>query len=336
MNPDQIRHLIDRSILEADTMAMEQAIMQLYHYQYKSNISYRSYVDHLSRPQPQTVSEIPYMPISAFKHHEVQCGEWQPEVIYTSSGTTSQNPSKHYVRSKSQYLDHAVRLFEQVYGSCEDYVFLALLPSYLERKGSSLIDMMQCFIGKSKDKESAFYLHDHKKLFHTLQECQQKAKPTILFGVSFALMDFFETYQLAFPELIVMETGGMKGRRTELPKAALHQKIIQASGVSSVHSEYGMTELMSQLYSEGHGAFDQHAYLQAHIRDISDPLSHLLSGRQGIVCLRDLANIDSCAFIMTEDTGYINADNQLVLTGRLDMAEARGCNLLLSEMGLSS
>ena len=255
------------------------------------------------------------------------------EITYSSSGTTSTGRSLHYVKDRMAYLDHTVRIFEQFYGSVQDYVFLALLPNYLEREGSSLIDMMQHFISLSKYPESNFYLYNHDRLITQLKQCRDENKPTILFGVSFALMDFAENYKLDYPELIIMETGGMKGQRKELTKLEMHQIIKRAFNVSTIHSEYGMTELSSQLYSNGLGVFDQNIYLQAHIHDITDPLSLAPKGKQGIVCLTDLANIDSCSFIMTEDTGYINEHNQLVLTGRLDIAEARGCNLLLEEIG---
>lgn len=329
---DDLKQKIQDTIMANDPVAMDQVVMDLYQYQYDTNLVYRDYVNHLGRPQPSSVEDIPYMPISAFKHHQVVSGDWEEQCIYTSSGTTGQQASKHYVRDKDAYLTHAKSLFRSIYGAPEDYVFLALLPSYLERTGSSLIDMMDYFISCSSYEQSAFYLHDHNALYEALLECQSQQRPTILFGVSFALIDFFQSYQLNFPELIVMETGGMKGRRAELPKAALHDIIIQSSGVETVHSEYGMTELSSQLYSKGQGIFDTHAYLVPHIREISDPLTRLENHKQGIVCLRDMANIDSCSFIMTEDTGFINTSNQLILTGRLDMAEARGCNLLLTEI----
>ena len=279
------------------------------------------------------VLDIPFLPISAYKHHKVSSVGSNAEITYSSSGTTSTGRSLHYVKDRMAYLDHTVRIFEQFYGSVQDYVFLALLPNYLEREGSSLIDMMQHFISLSKYPESNFYLYNHDRLITQLKQCRDENKPTILFGVSFALMDFAENYKLDYPELIIMETGGMKGQRKELTKLEMHQIIKKAFNVSSIHSEYGMTELSSQLYSNGLGVFDQNIYLQAHIHDITDPLSLAPKGKQGIVCLTDLANIDSCSFIMTEDTGYINEHNQLVLTGRLDIAEARGCNLLLEEIG---
>lgn len=192
--------------------------------------------------------------------------------------------------------------------------------------------MMQYFIQISESSASDFYLYDHDRLYNTLIDCKQNNNPTVLFGVSFALLDFAEKYQLDFPNLIVMETGGMKGQRKELTKSELHNKLQQSFGVSRIHSEYGMTELTSQLYSTSDGVFDTNLYLSACIHDITDPLSSITQGKQGIVCLTDLANIDSCSFLMTEDTGYLINENQLVLSGRLDIAEARGCNLLLTEI----
>jgi len=307
-------------------------VMEIYNYQKQHCKVYGEYLYNLGNRTVNRISDIPYLPISAFKHHEVVSGKGQTEITYSSSGTTSTGKSLHHVRNRQSYLDQTVQIFESQYGPVKDYVFLALLPNYLEREGSSLIDMMQYFITLSEHAESDFYLYDHDKLYRSLQQCQAANKSTILFGVSFALMDFAENYQLNFPELIVMETGGMKGQRKELPKATMHKILQDSFGVGTIHSEYGMTELSSQMYSNGLGIFDQNIYLKASVADITDPLSLANNGKQGIVCLTDLANIDSCSFIMTEDTGYLNTMNQLVLTGRLDMSEARGCNLLLEEL----
>lgn len=311
----------------------EQLVVDIYQYQKRYNTVYAEYLSNLGDRAVHQASDIPYLPISGYKYHKVITGEDLTEITYSSSGTTDKGKSLHHVRDRNAYLDQTVKIYESQYGPIADYVYLALLPNYLEREGSSLIDMMQHFIQVSGHAESDFYLYDHDKLYDTLKYCKDNRKPTVLFGVSFALMDFAEKYALDFPDLIIMETGGMKGQRKELPKAEMHRRLQKSFGVSSIHSEYGMTELSSQLYSSGLGAFDQNIFLSAKIMDITDPLSLSPVGKQGIVCLTDLANIDSCAFIMTEDTGYINGSNQLVLTGRLDMSEARGCNLLLTEIG---
>lgn len=311
----------------------DQLALDIYEYQKMYNIVYAEYLYNLGNRVIHKVSDIPYLPISGFKHHKVISGEDMTEVIYSSSGTTDTGKSLHYVRDRLAYLKQTVNIFNQAYNKVEDYTYLALLPNYLEREGSSLIDMMQHFIGLSRYQESDFYLYDHDQLYSTLEKCKAGNQPTILFGVSFALMDFAEKYQLDFPSLIIMETGGMKGQRKELSKSEMHRRLQEAFDVPYIHSEYGMTELSSQLYSKGAGAFDQNIYLRANIMDITDPLTLATKGKQGIVCLTDLANIDSCSFIMTEDTGYINRNNQLFLTGRLDMSEARGCNLLLTELG---
>jgi len=328
----QRQDILDRIALVTDE-DYNQLVLDIYHYQKEHCAVYADYLHNLGDRPVKEISDIPYLPISAFKHHKVISGADHTEIIYSSSGTTETGKSLHHVRDRSAYLRQTVQIFEDSYGAIEDYVFLALLPKYLEREGSSLIDMMQHFISISKQEESDFYLYNHDQLYKSLELCKSQGKPTILFGVSFALMDFAEKYQLDFPDLIIMETGGMKGQRKELPKAAMHAILKDAFGVSSVHSEYGMTELSSQMYSSGLGAFDQNIYLRAAIHDITDPLSDAPTGKQGIVCLMDLANIDSCAFIMTEDTGFLNSSGQLVLTGRLDMSEARGCNLLLGEVG---
>lgn len=311
----------------------ELLVLDIYEYQKNYNPVYAEYLSNLGNRIVKKACDIPYLPISGYKHHKIIAGEDLTEITYSSSGTTVTGKSLHHVRDRQAYLDHTVKIYESQYGPVADYVYLALLPNYLEREGSSLIDMMQHFINLSRQSESDFYLYDHERLYDTLIQCKSNGKPTVLFGVSFALMDFAEKYKLDFPDLIIMETGGMKGQRKELPKAEMHRRLEESFNVSSIHSEYGMTELSSQLYSIGDGAFDQNIYLRSEIMDITDPLSQASNGKQGIVCLTDLANIDSCAFIMTEDTGYINTNNQLVLTGRLDMSEARGCNLLLTEVG---
>ena len=311
----------------------DQLVLDIYDYQKMYNPVYAEYLNNLGDRKVNESSDIPYLPISGFKHHKIITGADLTEVTYSSSGTTATGKSLHHVRDRQAYLEQTVNIFESQYGAVADYVYLALLPSYLERDGSSLIDMMQHFIHLSRYTESDFYLYNHDKLIDTLEQCKADGRPTILFGVSFALMDFAEKYTIDYPELIIMETGGMKGQRKELPKSEMHRRLQSSFGVSSIHSEYGMTELSSQLYSTGLGAFDQNLFLRAKIKDITDPLSLAQEGKQGIVCLTDLANLDSCSFIMTEDTGYINEINQLVLTGRLDMSEARGCNLLLTEIG---
>ncbi len=310
----------------------EQLVLDIYRYQKRHNPVYADYLNNLGSRVVNRISDIPYLPISGFKHNKVITGEDHTEITYSSSGTTATGKSLHFVRDRQAYLEQTVRLFEHAYGKVQEYTYLALLPNYLEREGSSLIDMMQYFIGLSAYTESDFYLYDHDKLYSTLQKCKISNQPTILFGVSFALMDFAEKYKLDFPDLIIMETGGMKGQRKELPKSEMHRRLQKSFGVSSIHSEYGMTELSSQLYSSGNGAFDQNINIKIAIKDITDPLSSAPKGKQGIVCIIDLANIDSCSFIMTEDTGYLNGNNQLVLTGRLDISEARGCNLLLTEL----
>ena len=311
----------------------ENLVLDIYQYQKSNNSIYAEYLSNLGDRVVNQVGDIPYLPISGFKHHKILSGDDFTEITYSSSGTTSTGKSLHHVRDRQAYLDQTVKIYESQYGPVEEYVYLALLPNYLEREGSSLIDMMQHFIQLSVHSESDFYLYDHDKLYDTLKQCKRLGKPTVLFGVSFALMDFAEKYTLDFPDLKIMETGGMKGQRKELPKSEMHRRLQESFGVSLIHSEYGMTELSSQMYSVGSGAFNQNVYLKAKIMDITDPLTLAPKGKQGIVCLTDLANIDSCAFIMTEDTGYINSNNQLVLTGRLDMSEARGCNLLLTEIG---
>jgi hypothetical protein len=220
--------------------------------------------------------------------------------------------------------------FEQFYGKVENYCFLGLLPSYLEREGSSLIVMVDDFIKKSKYPQSGFFLYNHEALCHILVKNKAKNIPTVLFGVSFALLDFVEQFQLNFPELIIMETGGMKGRRREMIREELHETIQNGFGTTAIHSEYGMTELMSQGYSKGFGRFESSATMKILLRDVNDPLSILPnSGRLGVLNVIDLGNLDTCSFIATDDLVRVYADNSFDVLGRLDSSDVRGCNLLV-------
>lgn len=327
------RKQVVEQVFETSRLSFEEKALRIYQYQKKHNPIYNKYISLIGAKEINRLEEIPHMPISAYKHHKVVTGSLPEEIVYTSSGTSIAGASHHYVYDRQRYLDLTVDLYEHMYDTpLSDIAVLALLPSYLERDGSSLIDMIQHFISLGNQELSDFYLYDHSRLYDALLQCKEATVPTLLFGVTYALLDFCDEYRLHYPELTVMETGGMKGTRQEMPKAYVHKKIKSALGVSTVHSEYGMTELSSQLYSRGDGVFDYNRYIKAHIRDITDPLSDITMGKQGIICLTDLANIDSCAFIMTDDTGYMPNSDQLVLTGRVDLSEARGCNLMITDI----
>lgn len=305
---------------------------QIYQFQYKECKVYRTWVDALNKPSPINIEQLPRLHISAWKYHQVVSGVQDWQQIYTSSGTTDSQPSKHYVSIVDYYLDNAVAGFEAAYGPVEQYCFLGLLPAYMERQGSSLVAMVQEFIRRSAQKGSGTYLYDHEALSKLLQSNRDQAIPTVLIGVSFGLLDFVEHYQIDFPELIVMETGGMKGRREEMSKAAMHELLRGGFGVEQIHSEYGMTELLSQAYSLGDGLFRPAATMKVLTTEINDPLTLAAKGKVGVINIIDLANVDSCSFICTDDLGICYENGSFEILGRLDSSELRGCNLMLSDL----
>lgn len=307
--------------------AFEELALDIFDFQYIHNEVYREWVDLLDK-RVQKVEDIPYLPIRFFKSHRVDCGG-KEEVVFSSSGTTGSMTSKHYVTSLEHYLNNCQRGFEQYYGKVSDYCFLGLLPAYLEREGSSLIKMVEHFMEISQYPESGFYLYNHDALYSRLVENKEKNIPTVLFGVTFALLDFVDLYQLDFPELIIMETGGMKGRRKELTREEVHELLTEGFGVSAVHSEYGMTEMLSQGYSRGQGIFYPCATMRIQLREVEDPLCPQ-SGSRGAINIIDLANFESCAFIATDDLGRVYDDGGFEVLGRLDNSDIRGCNLLIS------
>lgn len=275
------------------------------------------------------IEEIPFLPVRLFKNQKVYSLELPHETIFTSSATTGMIPSSHYVADLSLYKLSFSRSFNLFYGNPESFNILALLPSYLEREGSSLIFMTEHLIKGSRSKESGFYLYDHQKLAQTLKNLRDSEKRTILLGVSFALVDFSNNYQINFPELIVMETGGMKGRGVEMSREEIHKVIKHSFGVNSVHSEYGMAELLSQAYSDGEGLFRTPHWMKFLLRDFTNPLKINDKAETGGLNIIDLANIFSCSFIETEDIGIKTAGNLWKITGRIQNSEIRGCNLLL-------
>lgn len=278
----------------------------------------------------KNIAQIPFLPISFFKTHTIQSNTAQPETIFTSSGTTGIITSRHFVTDIDWYRQSFRKAFELFYSDIKKYAILALLPSYLEREGSSLIYMADDLIKQSENPDSGFYLYNHDELYHKLISQQQAGKPTLLIGVTFALLDFVEQYQINFPELIVMETGGMKGRRKEMIREELHAQLCAGFNVSAIHSEYGMTELLSQAYSKGNGIFNCPQWMQVLIRDTNDPLSLIGQGKTGGINVIDLANINSCSFIATQDLGKQYADGSFEVLGRFDNADIRGCNLLIA------
>jgi hypothetical protein len=292
---------------------------------------YREFISHL-RIDPLQVTDvaaIPYLPISFFKSHRVVSSIEKEEIIFSSSGTTGQVQSRHYVTALSVYEQSFNDAFAQFYGTAEDTCLLALLPSYLERDGSSLIYMIDALLKQSRHPDSGYFLHNHDDLYQKLITLKAKGQKTILIGVTYALLDFLETYQLDFPELIVMETGGMKGKRKEMVREELHKILKSGLGVNAIHSEYGMTELLSQAYSDGEGIFRCPDWMKIVLRDTNDPLTLLQSNQTGGINVIDLANINSCSFIATQDLGRLFPDGSFEVLGRFDNADIRGCNLLV-------
>jgi len=309
----------------------EKLTLEIFRWQAEENSVYHEYIRNLNidTTNINAIEKIPFLPVELFKTHKVLSGDDNFEVVFTSSGTTSENTSNHFVKDVLFYEKVFLNIFNVFYGNPEEYVILALLPSYLERSGSSLIYMMERLIEKTNKRESGFYLDDLEKLNSTLIQLSSNKKKTILFGVTFALLDFVAKYKINFPELIVMETGGMKGRRKEIIRDEVHEELCKGFNVASIHSEYGMTELLSQAYSKGHGKFKTPYWMKIIVRDPYDPLSKALYNSSGGINIIDLANIDSCAFIATQDLGKIFSDGTFEILGRFDFSDMRGCNLLV-------
>jgi phenylacetate-coenzyme A ligase PaaK-like adenylate-forming protein len=318
------------SLYSVNESNFEDIALQLFRFQAENNPVYNQYLNFLNckLDEIQSIENIPFLPISFFKTKPIKTGNWQPEVEFSSSGTTGMATSKHLVKDVSFYLRLSENIFEQFYGPCENYHFLALLPSYLERKGSSLIAMMNHFIDKSKSSHSGFYLNNHEELKRKLQFLKNDEKRVILWGVSFALLDLAESGKIDLSTSIVIETGGMKGRRKESIRQDVHEYLTNQFHVNSIHSEYGMTELMSQAYSQLNGTYKCPPWMKAFVRDINDPFT-LVQDRVGAINIIDLANFHSCAFIETQDLGRIDKKGSFEVLGRIDNSDLRGCNLLV-------
>lgn len=322
------QHAIFSMANEAQFLANALTIFQ---FQAENCQVYQTYLSYLNIDikQINTLEEIPFLPIEFFKTHEVISNKNKAEIIFSSSGTTGITTSRHLVTDVSWYQKSFRQGFELFYSDIKNYAFLALLPSYLERAGSSLIYMVEDLIAGSQNPDSGFYLYNDEELYQKLKQLQQQKQPTILIGVTFALLDFIEKHQLNFPELIIMETGGMKGRRKEMIREELHETLCNGFGVPAIHSEYGMTELMSQAYSLGEGLFHCVPWMKVLIRDTNDPFTLLPNGKTGGINVIDLANVNSCSFIATQDLGKIHENKMFEVLGRFDFSDIRGCNLLV-------
>jgi phenylacetate-coenzyme A ligase PaaK-like adenylate-forming protein len=309
----------------------EKIALKVFRFQYEKNLVYQEFCAFLKIEvsKVKTIHQIPFLPIQFFKSHNVVSNNNPIYATFTSSGTTGTITSKHLITDVSVYEESYRKAFSQFYGNIQDYIILALLPSYLEREGSSLIHMVEDLIHLTNHSESGFYLHNHEELIEKLITLDQSGKNVILIGVTYALLDLIEKQPFELKNTIIMETGGMKGKRKEMIREELHQQLCQGFGVSAIHSEYGMTELLSQAYSLGEGVFECPSWMQIHIRDTNDALTYLKDGKTGGINVIDLANFNSCSFIATQDLGKKNPNTTFEVLGRFDNSDIRGCNLMV-------
>ncbi|MBD1260413.1 acyl transferase [Maribacter polysiphoniae] len=309
----------------------ESMAIDVFRFQLRNNSVYKEFCHYLDKTESNVkeLKQIPFLPIDFFKSKKVVATKDQEQIVFSSSGTTGQVTSKHYVTQLKLYGQSFTKGFDHFYGDVSQYCILALLPSYLERSGSSLIYMVNDLIEKSNHADSGFYLKEIDALVETLTRLDNQGVKTLLIGVSFALLDVVEEHTLQLNNTLVMETGGMKGRRKELIREELHDILKKGFGVSEIHSEYGMTELLSQAYSKGNGIFKTPPWMKVLIRDTEDPLSYLPDGKTGGINVIDLANINSCSFIATQDLGKKSKDRSFEILGRFDHSDIRGCNLMV-------
>lgn len=308
--------------------------LDIFKFQYQNNALYASFVDALGIDPSAvvTVASIPFLPVAFFKSHEIMSGSFQPEIIFESSGTTQTGNSRHLVASADLYRESFMRAFELFYGKPTNWCIIGLLPSYLERQHSSLVMMVNELITTSAHPSSGFYLYEHDRLAAQLKENEAKGQKTLLIGVTFALLDFADRFKMPLQHTVVMETGGMKGKRKEITRPEVHELLKAAWHLPSIHSEYGMTELLSQAYSKGEGIFRCPPWMKVFMRDEDDPLMVKVpaSGKaiNGLVNVIDLANIYSCSFIAIDDIGRLYEDGSFEVMGRMDTSDVRGCSLM--------
>lgn len=309
----------------------EKTALKAFRFQYENNMVYRDFCNFLNTDvqKVKSIQQIPFLPIQFFKSHNVVSNGNLVQTTFTSSGTTGMITSKHLITDVSLYERSYRRAFSQFYGNIEDYAVLALLPSYLEREGSSLIHMVEDLIKLTRNENSGFYLHNHEELIEKLIQLDNSGQNVILIGVTYALLDLVEKRKFDLKHTIIMETGGMKGKRKEMIREELHDQLCKGFGVTAIHSEYGMTELLSQAYSLGNGIFECPNWMQILIRDTEDALTYVETGKTGGVNVIDLANINSCSFIATQDLGKKYPNNTFEVLGRFDNSDIRGCNLMV-------
>ena len=309
----------------------EKITLKVFRHQYDNNKVYQDFCSHLKKNKSNVkcILDIPFLPIQFFKTHNILSSSEAVQQTFTSSGTTGLTTSKHLVTDISIYEESYRNGFSEFYGNIENYCVLALLPSYLERKGSSLIYMAKDLIKSSNHPDSGFYLNNYNELISKLIELDNSGQNVILIGVTYALLDLIEMQKFQLKNTIIMETGGMKGRRKEMIREELHEELCMGFGISVIHSEYGMTELLSQAYSLGNGVFECPPWMQILVRDTEDALSYVKEGKTGGINVIDLANINSCSFIATQDLGKKNPNHSFEVLGRFDNSDIRGCNLMV-------
>jgi hypothetical protein len=339
-----MRSELIHKIFQGNGVMDDALVLEVYRYQYENNEVYRRFADCIGR-YPYAVSaipDIPFLPIRFFKTHDIRSGHYEPETWFESSGTTGMTTSRHLVRSLDVYRESFTRGFRHFYGDPADWCIIGLLPAYLERKHSSLVVMTDELIRLSGHPDSGFYLYEFAKLFEALSSLEERGQKVLLLGVTFALLDFAEQFPMKLKSTTIMETGGMKGRRKEMTRPELHDLLSEAFGGAPIHSEYGMTELLSQAYSQDNGVFFCPPWMKISLREEDDPLKiidlHSPDGwhptgetrrvKSGVINVVDLANIDSCSFIATDDLGKIRGDGGFEVLGRIDNSDIRGCSLM--------
>lgn len=323
--------MLQNEIFNIDSPSeLDRVALKVFRYQYESVDVYHNFCNlmHCDPNKVRTIKEIPFLPIQFFKSHSIISEGYNSEIIFTSSGTTGMETSNHKVAKLALYEESFLKAFQKFYGNPLDYTILALLPSYLEREGSSLVYMVDHLIDASHNPDSGFYLYDMESLIGKLKFLEERGQKTLLIGVSYALLDLIEYKDFDLKHTIIMETGGMKGKRKEMIKEELHAVLKKGFGVNNIHSEYGMTELLSQAYSKGDGIFKCPQWMKILTRDPEDALSYV-EGKTGGINVVDLANLYSCSFIATQDLGKVHNDESFEVMGRFDASDIRGCNLMV-------
>ncbi|CAN5257606.1 acyltransferase [soil metagenome] len=327
MNPVHLQE----KLFSVNESNFESFALEIFRFQFQNNPVYCAYAKGIGKTPEKVLqlNDIPFLPVELFKTHKIYSSEKEPEIVFTSSGTTGQITSRHEVADSELYRMSFRKTFQKFYGDISEWTILALLPSYLEREGSSLVFMADELIRESKNTDSGFYLHNYKELAEKIKALNASGKKILLLGVTYALLDLAEKFPQNIPNCVIMETGGMKGKRKEMIREELHSILKNAFGVNEIHSEYGMTELLSQAYSKGNGIYHCPPWMKIKIREMNDPLSFAATGKTGGVNIIDFANLYSCSFISTSDLGKLHEDESFEILGRFDDADIRGCNLMV-------